>query len=74
MKGSGNGSGNGSGSVPLTKKSGSGRPKKHADPADPDPQHYWWVFQTTVSEEELNDCCLDIMEAIDIDGDGEITR
>jgi hypothetical protein len=36
------GSGAGSGSAPLTNEfgSGSGRPKKHADPADPDPQHW----------------------------------
>ncbi len=28
------------GSIPLNNGSGPGRPKKHADPADPDPQHW----------------------------------
>jgi hypothetical protein len=36
----------GSGSIPLTSESGSGRPKKHVDPVDPDPdpQHCKKIF------------------------------
>jgi hypothetical protein len=38
------GSGSGSGSIPLT--SGSGRPKKHVDPVNPeDPEHWLQIFK-----------------------------
>jgi hypothetical protein len=48
-----------SGSVPMTSGSGFGRPKKHADPVDPDPQTlHQGVIKTCLifqgSQEEVN--------------------
>jgi hypothetical protein len=46
----------GSGSVPLTNGPGSGRPKKHTDPAepDPDPQHCFLQPRQGQLQEEIS--------------------